>query len=60
MKKLRIKQIRSGIGRPVDQKRTFQALGFKKLNQVREIEARPEMLGMVNKVKHLLLVEEID
>ncbi|HOH99936.1 MAG TPA: 50S ribosomal protein L30 [Bacteroidales bacterium] len=60
MKKLRIKQIRSGIGRPVDQKRTLQALGFKKLNQVREIEARPEMLGMVNKVKHLLLVEEID
>lgn len=59
MKKLRIKQVKSGIGRPVDQKRTLVALGFRKMNQVREVEANPVMLGMIDKVKHLLSVEEI-
>lgn len=59
MKKLRIKQVKSGIGRPADQKRTLIALGFRKMNQVREVEANPVMLGMIGKVKHLLSVEEI-
>jgi large subunit ribosomal protein L30 len=60
MKKLRIKQVRSGIGRPLRQKRTLQALGFKRLNQVLEVEATPQIAGMVEKVRHLLEIEEID
>ena len=59
MDKIRIKQVRSKIGRPEDQKRTMVALGFKKINQVVVHEATPQILGMVKKVKHLLKVEEV-
>jgi large subunit ribosomal protein L30 len=59
MKKLRIKQIKSGIGRPLRQKRTLQALGIRKMNHQLEVEATPQILGMVDKVKHLLEVEEV-
>ncbi len=58
MKKIRVKQIRSKINRPQDQKRTLQALGLRKLNQVVEHDATPTIVGMVNKVKHLVSVEE--
>ena len=58
-KKLRIKQVRSKIGRPADQKRTLEALGLRKINHTREVVATPKILGMINKVKHLLTVEEI-
>lgn len=60
MKKLRIKQVRSGIGRPLRQKRTLQALGFKRMNQVLVVEANPAIAGMVDKIRHLLEIEEID
>lgn len=60
MKKLRIKQVRSGIDRPLRQKRTLEALGFKRMHQVIEVEANPQMLGMIAKVQHLITVEEID
>ena len=59
MGKVRIKQVKSGIDRPEVQKRTLKALGFSKLNQVIEKDASPQVLGMINKVKHLLSVEEI-
>jgi large subunit ribosomal protein L30 len=59
MKKVRIKQVKSGIGRNVRQKRTLEALGLRKMQQERELEATPQVLGMINKVKHLLSVEEI-
>lgn len=59
MKKLRITQIRSQINRPVVQKRTIVALGIKKLNRPIEVEATPQILGMIDTVKHLLKVEEI-
>ncbi len=59
MKKFRIKQVRSGIGRPVKQKRTLEALGLRRMHSVREIEATPQVLGMIAKVKHLVTVEEI-
>jgi large subunit ribosomal protein L30 len=59
MKKLRITQIKSGIDRPERQKLTLQALGLKKLNTAREIEATPQVLGMIRAVEHLLKVEEI-
>jgi large subunit ribosomal protein L30 len=58
MATIKIKQTRSAINRPKDQKRTLEALGFKKLNQIVEKEATPQILGMVNKVKHL--VEVVD
>lgn len=59
MKKVRIKQIKSGIGRPERQKRTLKALGIRKLNNPIEIEATPQILGMIEKVKHLLAIEEV-
>ncbi|MDP4289515.1 MAG: 50S ribosomal protein L30 [Bacteroidota bacterium] len=59
MKKLRITQKRSGIGFPLRQKRTLQALGFKRNQQTIEVTGTPQILGMISKVCHLLVVEEI-
>jgi len=59
MKKVRIRQVRSAINRPARQKRTLVALGITKLNRPKEVEATPQILGMIDKVKHLLKVEEI-
>jgi large subunit ribosomal protein L30 len=59
MSKIRVKQVKSGIGRPLKQKRTLQALGLTKMNKVVEHDATPQILGMVGKVKHLLLVENV-
>ena len=59
MKKLRITQIKSGIHRPERQKRTLQALGFKRIHHTLEVEATPQVEGMINKVIHLLKVEEV-
>ncbi|MBN3034483.1 MAG: 50S ribosomal protein L30 [Bacteroidales bacterium] len=59
MKKVRIRQVISGIGHPAKQKRTLEALGIKKMHQVREVELSPQIEGMINKVRHLLEVEEI-
>ena len=59
MKKIKVKQVRSQIRRPQNQKRTLEALGLRKMNQVVEHNATPEILGMVNKIKHLISVEEI-
>ena len=54
MATIKIKQVRSRIGAPVDQKRTLDALGLTKMNHVVEHEVTPSLLGMVNKVKHLV------
>lgn len=59
MSKVKIKQVKSAIDRPKRQKDTIAALGIKKLNQVVEHEATPQILGMVEKVKHLVVVEEV-
>ena len=56
MSKIKIKQVRSTIKKPLRQKRTIKALGFKKLNQVIEKEATPQILGMIRKVNHLVQV----
>ena len=58
-KKLRIKQVRSIIGRPARQKRTMEALGLRRINHTREVVVTPQIMGMINSVKHLLAVEEI-
>ena len=60
MAKIRVKQVKSKIRRPQNQKRTLEALGLRKIDQVVEHEATPTILGMVNKVKHLVSVEEIN
>lgn len=58
MATIKIKQIRSRIGSPKDQKRTLDALGLRKINQIVEHEETPSVLGMVNKVKHLVAILE--
>ena len=58
MAKIKIKQTKSAINRTARQKATIKALGLKKFNQVVEHEATPQILGMVNKVQHL--VEVVD
>ena len=55
MATIKIKQVKSGIGQTVRQKRTLQALGFHKMHQTIEKEATPQVLGMVKKVAHLLV-----
>lgn len=59
MATIKIKQVRSKINRPEVQKRTMAALGLRKMNQVVELEATPQVLGMVRKVSHLIEVEEV-
>ncbi len=58
MSTIKIKQVRSAIKRPADQKATIKALGFRRLNQVIEKEVTPQIMGMANKVKHLIQVVE--
>ena len=60
MNKVRITQVRSGIGRPQDQKDTLRSLGLRKMHQSVEVDMEnPSMAGMVDKIKHLLKIEEI-
>ncbi|MDP4222768.1 MAG: 50S ribosomal protein L30 [Bacteroidota bacterium] len=59
MEKIRITQVKSKNGYPERQKRTLAALGIRKLNHSVEHEATPQILGMVEKVKHLVKVESI-
>jgi large subunit ribosomal protein L30 len=58
MSTIKIKLVKSAIKRPADQKATIQALGFRRLNQVIEKEVNPQIMGMVNKVQHLIQVVE--
>lgn len=60
MSKIKITQIRSMIGRPEDQKRTLAALGLGKINRSNLFEVmNPALAGMIQKVGHLVKVEEI-
>ena len=59
MAKLRIKQVKSKIGSTKRQKQTLEALGLRKMNAVVEHEATPQIKGMVVKVNHLVVVEEV-
>lgn len=58
MATIKIKQVKSRIKCPAIQKRTLDALGLRKMNQVVEHEATPQILGMVAKVKHLITIVE--
>jgi large subunit ribosomal protein L30 len=59
MAKIRITQVKSKNGHPERQKRTLAALGIRKLNHSVEHEATPQILGMLEKVKHLVKIENI-
>lgn len=59
MKKIRITLVKSVIDRPETAKRTVEALGLRKLNSSVEVEATPQILGMVRRAGHLLKVEEL-
>lgn len=58
VRKIKVTQIGSPIGRPEIQRQTLVGLGLNKLHRVRVLNATPEVLGMVNKVNHLVKVEE--
>ena len=58
MEKIKIKQVRSRIGRPKDQKLTLDALGLTKMNKVVEHNATPQILGMIKKIQHLITLVE--
>lgn len=59
MSRIKITQVKSTIKRPARQKQTMKALGLRKINHSIEQENTPQIMGMVEKVKHLISVEEI-
>jgi large subunit ribosomal protein L30 len=59
-RKLKIRQIRSAIGRHVSQKKTVRALGIHRMHETVTHDDTPEIRGMITKVRHLLEVEEVD
>jgi large subunit ribosomal protein L30 len=56
MATVKIKQVKSAIGYPQRQKDTVRALGITKMNQVVEHEATPQIMGMIEKIKHLVVI----
>lgn len=59
MAKIRVTKVKSAINRPLRQKRILESLGLRKIGQVVEHDASPSVLGMVNKLNHLVSVQEI-
>ena len=59
MAKIKITQVRSKIGSTERQKKSLTALGLRKVNASVEVEATPQILGMVGKLSHLLKVEKV-
>jgi large subunit ribosomal protein L30 len=60
MKKIKITLVKSPIDRSERQKLTLKALGLNKTNSAKEVEATPQILGMVQKVNHLIKVEDVN
>jgi large subunit ribosomal protein L30 len=59
MAKIKITQVKSKIGSSLRQKKTLEALGLGRMNKTSEKEATPQILGMAEKVRHLIKIEEI-
>jgi len=57
MSKIKITQVKSAIDRTKRQKATLLALGLKKISQTKEVEATPQIMGMIKKVEHLVKTE---
>jgi large subunit ribosomal protein L30 len=60
MGRLKVRQVRSGIGRKQNQRETLRTLGLKRIGDVVVKEDRPEIRGMIATVPHLVAVEEVD
>ncbi|CAI8358631.1 MAG: 50S ribosomal protein L30 [Flavobacteriia bacterium] len=60
MSRIRLTQIRSTIKRPSRQVKTMEALGLRKINSSVEHNVTPQIMGMVDRVRHLLKVEELE
>ena len=56
--KLIVKQVKSAIGRQANQRKTLIGLGLNKINKERELEDTPSIRGMIEKVKHLVVIKE--
>ncbi len=59
MAKIRITQVKSGIGYAEDQKQTLKSLGLRRINHSVVHEDSASLRGMINKVKHLVMIEEV-
>lgn len=59
MKKIKVTQIKSGIDQSERQKRTLEALGLKRINDSNDLNSTPQIEGMINKVKHLVKIQEL-
>lgn len=57
--RIRVTQVQSPIGRRGDQRATLIGLGLNKMHRSRELEDTPAVRGMVNKIRHLVRVEEV-
>ena len=60
MSRLKVRQVKSGIGGTSSQRETLRSLGLKRMSDVVVKEDRPEIRGMVHTVRHLVVVEEIE
>jgi large subunit ribosomal protein L30 len=60
MAKLKVKQLKSGVGRKQNQRDTLRSLGLKRIGDVNVLEDRPEIRGMVQTVRHLVTVIEVE
>ncbi len=60
MARLKVQQVRSGIGRKKNQRETLRSLGLKRIGDVVVQEDRPEIRGMLSAIPHLIAVEEVD
>ena len=58
MAKIRVTQVKSVIDRPKRQKATMKALGLTRMQKTVEVEATPQVMGMIDKVKHLVTIQE--
>ncbi|MDX9728755.1 MAG: 50S ribosomal protein L30 [Bacteroidales bacterium] len=59
MARIKVTQIKSKIGQPEAQKKILAALGIRKMHQTVEHDDSPQIMGMVNKLKHLVKVEKL-
>ena len=59
MPKIKIKQLKSPIGRNNKQRETLISLGLNKINRERTLESNPAIQGMINKVTHLIKVDKV-
>ena len=60
MTRLKVSQVKSGIGSKQNQRETLRTLGLKRIGDVAAHEDRPEIRGMINTVSHLVTVEEVE